>query len=105
MRLQAARAAPYSEYLATSKTLDELTSGAKFLEECSMTAAEALKRQAASGMGLEDTSMVIEGMAQGAVEPTYCMGDDNPLAVLSDKPHMMYTYFKQRFAQVRFRAV
>ena len=37
---------------------------------------------------------------QGGVEPTYCMGDDNPLAVLSDQPHMLYTYFKQRFAQV-----
>lgn len=35
------------------------------------------------------------------VEPTYCMGDDIPLAVLSDKPHMLYDYFKQRFAQVR----
>lgn len=34
------------------------------------------------------------------VEPTYCMGDDIPLAVLSDKPHMLYDYFKQRFAQV-----
>lgn len=34
------------------------------------------------------------------VEPTYCMGDDIPLAVLSDKPHMLYNYFKQRFAQV-----
>jgi hypothetical protein len=29
------------------------------------------------------------------------MGDDIPLAVLSDKPHMLYDYFKQRFAQVR----
>lgn len=38
---------------------------------------------------------------QGGVEPTYCMGDDNPLAVLSDQPHMLYTYFKQRFAQAR----
>merc|ERR1711907_927264 len=33
-------------------------------------------------------------------EPTYCMGDDIPLAVLSSKPHILYDYFKQRFAQV-----
>ncbi len=44
--------------------------------------------------------MIIEGMAQAGAEPTYCMGDDIPLAVLSDKPHMLYNYFKQRFAQV-----
>lgn len=47
--------------------------------------------------------MIVEAMAQAGVEPTYCMGDDIPLAVLSDKPHMIYNYFKQRFAQVRGR--
>ncbi len=59
-----------------------------------------LRLQAAFGMGMEDAQMVVEGMAQSGVEPTYCMGDDIPLAVLSDKPHMLYDYFKQRFAQV-----
>lgn len=33
-------------------------------------------------------------------ETTFCMGDDAPLAVLSDKPHVLFNYFKQRFAQV-----
>jgi hypothetical protein len=45
--------------------------------------------------------MVVEAMAQTGNEATYCMGDDIPLAVLSDKPHPLYNYFKQRFAQVR----
>ena len=53
-----------------------------------------------AGLGQEDSGMIIEGMAQQGAEPTYCMGDDIPLAVLSDKPHMLYNYFKQRFAQV-----
>ena len=39
-------------------------------------------------------------MASLSKEPTYCMGDDIPLAVLSSKPHILYDYFKQRFAQV-----
>ena len=39
-------------------------------------------------------------MASLAKEPTYCMGDDIPLAVLSSKPHILFDYFKQRFAQV-----
>jgi glutamate synthase (ferredoxin) len=51
-------------------------------------------------MGAEDAQMIVEAMASSGVEPTYCMGDDIPLAVLSDKPHMLYNYFKQRFAQV-----
>lgn len=44
--------------------------------------------------------MIIENMAAQGKEPTFCMGDDVPLAVLSQKPHMLYDYFKQRFAQV-----
>ena len=39
-------------------------------------------------------------MARDGKEPTFCMGDDIPLAVLSDKPRLLYDYFKQRFAQV-----
>eukprot|EP00967_Tisochrysis_lutea_P137932 scaffold248300_cov24-Tisochrysis_lutea.AAC.1 len=54
----------------------------------------------ASGLGAEDAQMVVEAMAQTGNEATYCMGDDIPLAVLSDKPHPLYNYFKQRFAQV-----
>lgn len=44
--------------------------------------------------------MVIESMAAQGKEPTFCMGDDIPLAAISQKPHMLYDYFKQRFAQV-----
>ena len=39
-------------------------------------------------------------MASTGKETTFCMGDDAPLAVLSEKPHPLYNYFKQRFAQV-----
>lgn len=49
--------------------------------------------------------MIVEGMAQQGAEPTYCMGDDIPLPVLSGRPHMMYDYFKQRFAQVTNPAI
>jgi glutamate synthase (ferredoxin) len=97
---EAAAAAPYAEWLSTSRHLSDF-SDHKYVGEPTMDAAAALARQAAAGFGQEDTAMVVEGMAQGGVEPTYCMGDDNPLAVLSDAPHMLYTYFKQRFAQAR----
>ena len=45
--------------------------------------------------------MIIESMAMAGAEPTFCMGDDTPLPVLSSKPHQLSDYFKQRFAQVR----
>jgi len=61
---------------------------------------ELLQQQTAFGFTAEDFELVIEDMAGAAKEPTYCMGDDIPLAVLSDKPHLLYDYFKQRFAQV-----
>jgi glutamate synthase (ferredoxin) len=90
---------PYKEWLKTSHRLEEMNAS-HFKQEAAMQPADLIKLQAANGLGQEDTSMIIEGMAQQGAEPTYCMGDDIPLPVLSDKPHMLYNYFKQRFAQV-----
>ncbi|KAM0836082.1 hypothetical protein ACQ4PT_062543 [Festuca glaucescens] len=59
----------------------------------------------AFGYSSEDVQMVIETMASQGKEPTFCMGDDIPLAVLSQKPHMLFDYFKQRFAQVTNPAI
>tara|TARA_Y100001968_G_scaffold132178_1_gene120647 strand:+ start:18354 stop:22934 length:4581 start_codon:yes stop_codon:yes gene_type:complete len=61
---------------------------------------ELLQQQTAFGFTAEDFDFIIEAMAGGGKEPTYCMGDDIPLAILSNKPHLLYDYFKQRFAQV-----
>ncbi|MBD3880876.1 glutamate synthase subunit alpha [Phormidium tenue FACHB-886] len=65
-----------------------------------MEAAALLRQQSAFGYTTEDVEMVIEEMASQGKEPTFCMGDDVPLAVLSNKPRLLYDYFKQRFAQV-----
>nr|YP_010937629.1 glutamate synthase [Palisada intermedia]WKW95612.1 glutamate synthase [Palisada intermedia] len=59
----------------------------------------------AFGYSNEDVELVIEHMASSAKEPTFCMGDDIPLAILSDKPHLLYDFFKQRFAQVTNPAI
>ncbi|KAM5578066.1 ferredoxin-dependent glutamate synthase, chloroplastic [Rosa sericea] len=64
-----------------------------------------LRRQQAFGYSSEDVQMVIETMASQGKEPTFCMGDDIPLAILSQRPHMLYDYFKQRFAQVTNPAI
>jgi glutamate synthase (ferredoxin) len=64
-----------------------------------------LRHQTAFGYTTEDVEMVIQAMAQDGKEPTFCMGDDIPLAVLSEKPHLLYDYLKQRFAQVTNPAI
>jgi glutamate synthase (ferredoxin) len=56
--------------------------------------------QATFGWGLEDIGMQIADMAGSGKETTYSMGDDAPIAALSTRPHTVYSYFKQRFAQV-----
>ncbi|MBD2503552.1 glutamate synthase large subunit [Anabaena azotica] len=64
-----------------------------------------LRQQLAFGYTTEDVEMIIQPMASTGSEPTFCMGDDIPLAVLSNKPHLLYDYFKQRFAQVTNPAI
>jgi len=59
-----------------------------------------VQRQQAFGYTDEDMNMVLMPMAQNGVEPVGSMGNDAALAVLSDKPKLLYDYFKQLFAQV-----
>ena len=56
--------------------------------------------QATFGWSLEDIGMQINDMSSLGKETTYSMGDDAPIALLSERPHPLYNYFKQRFAQV-----
>ena len=59
-----------------------------------------LKRQKLFGYSREDTDFILNSMASNGVEPIGSMGSDQPLAVLSEKPQLLYWYFKQLFAQV-----
>ena len=59
-----------------------------------------LHRQIAFGYTYEDQRVVLTPMARDGVEATGSMGNDTPLAALSNKPRMLYDYFKQLFAQV-----
>ena len=62
--------------------------------------ATVLQRQQAFGYTYEELVKLLEPMARNAVEPVGAMGNDAPLAVLSEKPQLLYSYFKQLFAQV-----
>ena len=59
-----------------------------------------LQRQQAFGYTFEDLRFIIGPMANDGVQPLGSMGTDTPLAVLSNKPQLLYNYFKQLFAQV-----
>jgi glutamate synthase (NADPH/NADH) large chain len=59
-----------------------------------------LKRLRLFGYTREDLQIILEAMASKAHEPVGSMGTDTPLAVLSEKPQLLFSYFKQLFAQV-----
>ena len=59
-----------------------------------------LQRQRAFGYTLEDLTKFLRPMAVKGIDPLGAMGNDAPLAVLSEKPQLLYNYFKQLFAQV-----
>ncbi|HBO69138.1 MAG TPA: glutamate synthase large subunit, partial [Deltaproteobacteria bacterium] len=59
-----------------------------------------LRKQHAFGYSEEEIRMVISPMASRGQEPVGSMGDDTALAVLSNRPRLLYSYFKQLFAQV-----
>ena len=62
--------------------------------------ATVVERQQAFGYTYEDLRIVMSPMALQGVEAIGSMGNDTPLAVLSDKPQPLFNYFKQLFAQV-----
>ncbi len=88
---------PYGDWV---KQYRQTVQAEDFGTELHLDSDELLRQQTAFGYTAEDLDMIIQSMAIQGKEPTYCMGDDIPLAVLSDKAHLLYNYFKQRFAQV-----
>ena len=57
------------------------------------------------GYTQEELTMLLLPMAKTGQEATGSMGTDTPLAVLSDKPQLLFSYFKQHFAQVTNPAI
>ncbi len=88
---------PYGEWLQQHREVLKLQ---PFADHPQLETSVLLRQQTAFGYNAEDVEMIIQPMTIDGKEPTFCMGDDTPLAVLSDKPRLLYDYFKQRFAQV-----
>ncbi|MDB5705166.1 MAG: glutamate synthase subunit alpha, partial [Sphingomonas bacterium] len=62
--------------------------------------AELTRRQVAAGQTMEDMELILSPMVEGAKEAIGSMGDDTPLAVISDKPRLISQFFRQNFSQV-----
>ena len=62
--------------------------------------SELLRRQVAAGLTMEDMELILSPMVEDAKEAIGSMGDDTPLAVISDKPRLISQFFRQNFSQV-----
>ena len=99
---QLAKAHPYREWLSTNRIqLEKLKSG-RHVEN----SVENLERKLVQfGYGQEDIDKTIIPMATAGQEPVAAMGNDTPLAVISDRPQIFFNYFRQQFAQVTNPAI
>ncbi|MCA3017826.1 MAG: glutamate synthase subunit alpha [Rhodocyclaceae bacterium] len=97
LKRELATAKPYREWVRQARIrLDDLPEPAPAVP----SSVSLLDRQQAFGYSQEDLKVILVPMAQNGIEPTGSMGNDSPLAVMSDKPRNLYHYFKQLFAQV-----
>lgn len=98
LKLNMARELPYRKWL--DKHLIKLEDLPKVQNIPEGDPKTVLLRQKAFGYTLEELRKTIIPMAEKGVIPVGAMGNDASLAVLSDKPQLLYNYFKQLFAQV-----
>ncbi len=99
---QLAKAHPYREWLSENRVqLEKLKSGRKVDNSVSNLEQELVT----FGFGQEDIDKTIIPMATAGQEPVAAMGNDTPLAVVSDRPQVLFNYFRQQFAQVTNPAI
>ena len=99
---QLAKARPYREWLSAGRIeLDTLKSGRKV--EADVADYDVNLR--AFGFTREDVERTIAPMCVNGSEPIASMGNDTPLAVLSQRPQILFNYFRQQFAQVTNPAI
>ena len=102
LKRQLAAGHPYRQWLSTNRIeLDTLRSGRKVEN----SVADYERKLRTFGFTREDIERTIMPMCNNGSEPTASMGNDTPLAVLSEKPQLLFNYFRQQFAQVTNPAI
>src|SRR3712207_6289593 len=92
---------PWGNWVKNTTHLDELVKSASLKGEPSdMERAELRRRQMAFGITMEDMELILHPMVEDGKEAVGSMGDDSPIAVLSDKYRGLHHFFRQNFSQV-----
>ncbi|HWI85398.1 MAG TPA: glutamate synthase central domain-containing protein, partial [Sphingomonas sp.] len=99
IKARIAAEAPYGEWVAGFRTMADLPKPA---EEAlpGWSRAELIRRQIAAGQTMEDMELILAPQIEQGKEAIGSMGDDTPLAVISDKPRLISHFFRQNFSQV-----
>ena len=102
LKAQLAAEHPYKQWLSTNRIqLEKLKSGRKV-----NNSVDNYERKLRNfGFGQEDIDKTVVPMCTQGQEPVAAMGNDTPLAVISDKPQIFFNYFRQQFAQVTNPAI
>ncbi|MCD8289324.1 MAG: glutamate synthase large subunit [Prevotella sp.] len=99
---QLAKEHPYRQWLSANRIqLEKLRSGRKV----DNTVPDYDRKLINFGFGREDINNTIIPMCTTGQEPSAAMGNDTPLAVISDRPQILFDYFRQQFAQVTNPAI
>ena len=102
LKEQLASARPYRAWLSANRIeLDTLKSGRKI--DNRIDGYDRMLRT--FGFSREDIERTLMPMCNTGAEPIASMGNDTPLAVLSDRPQLLFNYFRQQFAQVTNPAI
>jgi glutamate synthase (NADPH/NADH) large chain len=97
IKAELASSEPYSQWLEEGRiNLRDLPER----EHIVHTPASVTRRQRTFGYTEEEVRILLTPMAKNAAEPLGAMGSDTPIAVLSDRPRLLFDYFTQQFAQV-----
>jgi glutamate synthase (NADPH/NADH) large chain len=89
---------PYGEWVKNIVTLDKIKDAPSVARD--FTRDELRRRQLAFGLTLEDMELILHPMAEDAKEAVGSMGDDTPIAVLSEQYRGLHHFFRQQFSQV-----
>jgi len=96
-----AKQKPYRRWIDENQLeLRKFVSPNAHVPEIDYSPLQLFQHQVTHGISTEELDMVFPPMMKSAQEAVFSMGDDIPLAILSTQPRLLYTYFKQLFAQV-----
>ncbi len=90
---------PFGDWVTKSIALDQLIQGARVAPQ-QFERDELRRRQLLAGWSMEDLELILQPMAEEGKEPVGSMGDDTPIAVLSEHYRGLHHFFRQNFSQV-----